>query len=113
MALHGDLALQCPRTEVLAVVRQDAVAAFAQARACALQDFAAIEARRIVPNPDAAAMSELLQRNVLHRSAPQSVGEACVVNDATITGIDAVVTVERAWSDEVRGDGRFFTGLKQ
>ena len=91
---------------MLAVVRQKAVAALAQARACACHDLAASEARRIVAHSDVVTESETLERNLLHRSAPPSVSEAGVMNDAAIADVDAVVTVEGAWRDEMRGKWR-------
>lgn len=107
------LAAQSPVAEVLAVVRQQPIAAFAQTRARTLHHFARIELGRIASNSDAAALCELRERNVLHRSAPQSLREAGVVNDATVADVYAVMAVERARSDEVRGDWGLFTWTKE
>jgi hypothetical protein len=64
-------------------------------------------------NPDAASMSETLERNIFHRSAPRSVCRTGVMNDAAIADVDTVVVVERARSDEMRGERRFLSGAKQ
>ena len=100
----------CPRTEMLAVVGQDAVAALAQARACSLHDFATIKAARVASNPYGMAASETLERNVLHGSAPRSVRQARVVNDAPVAGVDPVMCVDRSRGDKVRSEWRFLAG---
>jgi len=106
------LTLQRPGAEVFAVVRQEPIAAFAQPRAGACHDFAVIEAWRVMSNPDAAAMSEVRHRNFLHRSAPQPVREAAVVDDASVADVDAMVAVESAWGDEVRREWRLLGRAK-
>ena len=62
-------AIHTPFAKVLAIVRQDAIAAFAEARTCPCHHFATIEAWPIMSNPDAAAVREIFERNVFHRSA--------------------------------------------
>jgi hypothetical protein len=64
-------------------------------------------------NPDAAALREALERNVLHRSAPQSEGRTGVMNDSTIADVNAVVTVERSRADEMRGERGFLAVAKE
>ena len=91
-----------PRAKVLAVVRQDAVVGFAQARARPRHHFATVEALRAASNPDGVASSETLERNLFHRSAPEPVCKTSVVNDASVADVDAVVRVERARCDEMR-----------
>jgi hypothetical protein len=54
---------------VLAIVRQDPVAAFAEARSCPFHHFSTIEAWPIMSNPDAMAAREVFDRNDFHRSA--------------------------------------------
>jgi hypothetical protein len=100
------LTLQHPGAEVFAVVRQEPIAELAQSRACACHDFAAIEAWPVMSNPDAAATSEVRQRNLLHWSPSPPAREAAVVNDAPIADVDAVVAVESASGDEVRRERR-------
>ena len=107
------LAAQRPAAEVLAVVSQQPIAAFAQSRARTLHHFARIELGRIASKSDVAASCEVRERNVLHRSAPPSMREASVVNDATVADVYAVMAVERARSDEVRGDWGLLTGTKK
>jgi hypothetical protein len=51
-------------------------------------------------------MSEMFERNLFHRSAPQSAGKPGVVNDASTACIDPMVAVERAPPDEVRAERR-------
>jgi hypothetical protein len=46
----------------------------------------------------------MLERNFLHRSAPQSVREAGAVDDATAADIYAVTAVQCARSDKVGGE---------
>jgi hypothetical protein len=106
------LIAQRPGAEVLAVVGQDAVARFAQARECALHHFATIEASVLGLNAHGSATRETLERNLFHRSAPQPVCKTSVVNDATIAGVDAVVGVERARCDEVGGERGFAAGFQ-
>jgi hypothetical protein len=106
-------ALQTPFAEVLAIVRQDAVAAFAEARTCPCHHFATIEAWSIISNPDAAAVREIFERNVFHRSAAQSVARPSVMNDATIADVDTVMAVERARGDETRGERGFFVHTEE
>ena len=76
---------------MLAVIRRDAIAAFAQPRACPLHDFETIEASLVVAKPDRVATREALERYFLHRSAPQSAREACVVNDAPVASVDPMM----------------------
>ncbi len=104
------LATQCPSAEMFAVVRQDAIALFAQSRARPLHHFATIEELQLMSNPDFMAMRELLERNVFHRPAPQSVGKAGVVNDAAIANVDPVVSVEPARADKMRTEWRLLPG---
>jgi hypothetical protein len=66
-------AIQTPFAEVLAVIRQDAVVAFAQPPARACHDFATNEAWPNMSDPDAAAAREVFERNFFHRSVAQSV----------------------------------------
>jgi hypothetical protein len=107
------LITQRPIAEVLAVIRQESIAAFAQARTRAFHHLAAIERRRFGSNPEAAAASEMLDRNLFHRSAWKSVLEARVVNDAAASGVYSVMAVERARRDQVRGERRFLAGAKE
>lgn len=109
--LHA-LATQDPGTEVPTVVRQQSIATFAQAGTRTRHCFAAIERRRVVSNPNAAASSEMLERNFLHRSAPKSVCEAGVVDDVTAADVYAVMAVQCARSDKVGGEWRFLAGTK-
>ncbi len=102
-----------PCAEVLTVVGQDAIAAFPQARACPLHDFATIEAHCVMSYSDAAALSETLQRNILHRSVPYSAGKPPVVNDTAVADIEAVVAVERPRGDEMSRERRFVIGLQR
>jgi ornithine carbamoyltransferase len=78
-----------------AVVGQEVIATFAQSRACPLHHLATIEESPVRSNADLVAMREALERNLFHRSAPQSVRKAGVVNDAPVTDVDAVMRVER------------------
>jgi hypothetical protein len=79
-----------------AVVGQESIVTFAQARACPLHHLATIESSPVMPNPDLMAMREALERNLFHRSAPESVRKAGVMNDASVTNINAVMRVERS-----------------
>lgn len=77
-----------------AVVGQEAIAAFAQPRARPLHHLVTVEVAAIESNPDLMAVREAFERNFFHRSGPQSVGEAGVVDDAPLADVDAVVGVE-------------------
>src|SRR5262249_7237847 len=61
------LVAQRPGAKVFAVVRQDAIAPFAQAGVRPLHHLATIEAHRVVSYSDAMAVSETFERNVFHR----------------------------------------------
>jgi hypothetical protein len=54
----------------------------------------------------------MLERNFLHRSAPQSVCEARVVDDATAADVYAVMAVQCARSDKVGGERWFLAATK-
>ena len=95
---------------MLAVVRQDPIALFAQARTRPFHHLATIEEWQLISNPDFVAMSEILERDIFHRSAPQSAGKAGVVNDAAVADVNPMVTVEPARGDEMRTESRLFSG---
>ena len=84
---------QRPDAEVLAIVGQDSIAALPETRACPLHDFAAIETSRVLPYPDAATVGELLQGNLLDRSATKTICQTGIVDDASLTDVDSMVTV--------------------
>src|SRR5215469_11006780 len=96
-----------------AVVAQDSVAGFAQARSCALHHFATVEAPHVKSYVDFTAASEVLERNVLHRSAPQSVGQAGVVNDSPAADIDAVMAIEQTRGDKMGSQRGFFAEAEE
>src|SRR4051794_33043591 len=98
---------------MLAVVGHDPIAALAQPRSRSFHHFTATEAARFTSYADAVAAGETFKRNVFHRSAPHSVCEARVVNDATVTHIDAMVRVERPRRDEMGRKPRLFSGPEQ
>jgi hypothetical protein len=64
-------------------------------------------------NPDAVAVGETLERYVFHWSAPKSVSKSSVVNDTTTADVDAMVAVERARGDEMRGEWGLPAGAKE
>lgn len=72
------------RVQVLryTVVRQPPTTGSARPRVCACHDFAAVEACRVMSNPDVAASTEVRERNVFHRSAPPPVRKGAGVDDA-------------------------------
>lgn len=102
-----------PGAEVLAVVRQDSIPAFTKARARTRHHFCTTEALRLASNPDAVAMRETLERNVLHRSAPQSVSKAGVVDDAAIADVDPMMSVENSRRDKMGCERRFVAGAQR
>jgi hypothetical protein len=55
----------------------------------------------------------MFERNFLHRSSPQAVSKTGVVNDAAVADVDAVMTVERTWGNEMRGDRWLLTSAKK
>ncbi len=99
--------IKTPFAEVLTIVRQDAIAAFAETRTCTRQHFATIEAWPVMSNSDAAAVCEMFERNLFHRSAPQFMAGPSVMNDVTIADVDSMMAVERARGDEMRGECGF------
>jgi hypothetical protein len=90
-----------PGTQMRAVVSQDAIATFAQPRACPLHHLATLEDATVMSNSDLASMRETLERNLFHRSAPQSICKAGVMDDAAVTDVDTVMRVKRSWGDEM------------
>ena len=98
-----------PFAEVLTIVRQDAIVAFAETRTSARQHFATIEAWPVMSNPDAVAVCEMFERNLFHRSAAQFMAGPSVMNDATIADVDTMMAVERPRGDEMRGECGFCT----
>jgi hypothetical protein len=107
------LVAQHPAAEVLAVVGQHAISAFAQTRPRTVHRFARIKPGGRVSNTHVAATSEFFERNIFHRPAPQSMCEAGVVNDATIADVDAVVIVERPRNDQMAGKRWLLPGTKE
>jgi hypothetical protein len=62
---------------------------------------------------DAVAMGETLETDVLHRSAPPPVRQACVVNDPPAADVYAVMRVEGARCDEVGREWRLLAGSQR
>jgi len=107
------LVAQRPRTEVLAVVRQDSIAPFAQARARPCHHFATIEEAGAGSDPDLMSAGETFERNLFHRAVPQSARKAAIVNDAPIPDVDSVMLVENARADEMGSERRLLVGTKR
>jgi len=95
-----------------AVVSQDAIATFAQSRACPLHHFATIEDAPVMSNSDLMTMREMLERNLFHRPASQPICEAGVMNDAAVTNVDTVVRVKRSWGDEMGSEWEICAGAQ-
>src|SRR5689334_22301845 len=90
-----------------AVVRDEPVAVFAEARARALDPGRARKrVGRQVLYEDLSAPGEGLERDLLDGAAPEQGLEAPVVDDAPVTGVAAVVPVEAARCDEMRAEGQ-------
>jgi hypothetical protein len=98
---------------VLTIVSQYPVAAFSQARTRSFHDFVTIEASRFVSNPDALAVSETVERNLFHRTAPQSVRQAGVMDDASVSDVNPVMAVEHSRCDEVRCKWRLLSWFQK
>src|SRR5262249_24985330 len=93
------------------IVGQDPVAAFAQPGTGTRHHFGTVEIPAVALDPDLPAVCETLERNFFHRSAPPSVCEHCIVNDAATAAVDAMARVERTLRDQVRGEREFMCGL--
>jgi hypothetical protein len=97
---------------MFAVVGQESITRLAQTRACSLHHFATVEASLPGLNADFSAVRETLERNLFHRSAPQPVCKTCVMNNASIPDVDAMVGVKPAGRDKVRGERGFVADSK-
>ena len=106
-------AIKAPFAEVLTIVRQNAIAAFAETRTRTRQHFATIEAWPVMSNPDAAAVCEMFERNLFHRSAAQYMAGPSVMNDATIADVDTMMAVELACGDEMRAECGFCANMDE
>ena len=108
------LAMQTPFTEVLAVVRQQPIAVFADTGSRPTDDVSDIEsAWRAGPYPDTLAACETSERNFFHRSTAQTVRETRVVNDLASADVDAVMQIAATGRDEVRTQRRFLVTGQQ
>jgi hypothetical protein len=96
------LALQAPLAEVLAVVAQQTVTVFAEARARSTHHFCATEpGDGVDANPGLAPEREASKRNLLHRTSAESAYGGLVVNDESISHIDAVMAESTALRNQV------------
>jgi len=99
---------QAPCAEVLAVVRQQAVAVFAEARAGAQHGFfAGILRERMRAHGDGVTVGKCLERDFFDGAAMRGLGETCVVNDLAAADINAVVFVAAALRDQMGTEGGF------
>src|SRR3954469_1469282 len=102
---------QAPCDEVLAVVGEEAVAIFAEARAGTRpRGRTGKSRRRRALDLHWAAVGEFDERDFLDRSAVQPGLEAGVVNDAAVAGVETVMHETPARRRQVRSDAQ---GLRQ
>jgi hypothetical protein len=99
-ALHAS---QTPFTKVLAVVADQAVMVFTHPGSRSADYLVATKVRRrIQAGPDRTPTRESIKRYFFDRTAEQSMGRACVVNDFTFAYVDSVMKKAAARRDDVR-----------
>ena len=103
------LTVHTPLAEVLTVVAQYAVAAFANTRPRTANDL--LTSQAIGPwrsDPYRVSVSEACKRNLFHRSPVPVSSEGSIVNDAPGTHVDTVVRVGETRRNEVCAERRLF-----
>lgn len=99
-------AAHAPRTEVLAVVGEQAIAALAEPRPRALRDFrAGVSGTRGWFDPYFLASGELLDVDFLDRAAAQRRAIPRVVHDLAVADVDPVMAEAVAGRDQMSADG--------
>jgi hypothetical protein len=73
---------------------------------------ATIEASLPGLNPDASTMREAFERNLLHRSAAESNRKAGVVNDVSVSDIDAMMRIKPSRADEMGSERGLLAGVQ-
>lgn len=107
----ADLAAQTPLAVVLAVVREQPIAVFAEPRASTVDHFRAIKARRRArSNPHGSPVSKVCKGNFFDRSALPASGKPRIVDDLAGADVDAVMGVAASWRDQMRSQGWFVAG---
>ncbi len=88
--------MHTPLAEVLAVVRENVITIFANARHRTLNDLCRVEmGRGFGENPQWTSSRKALDRNGFHRPDTQTTLESAVVHDETAADIDTVMRVAR------------------
>src|SRR6201991_1265238 len=99
---------QAPCTEVFAVVGQEPVAVFAEARASAADGLPAGELRkRMRHHGDRVPRGKLLERDFRHRATMRGTGITGVMNDLAAADINAVMRIAAALRGKVRAERGF------
>jgi hypothetical protein len=95
---------------VLAVVADDVISILAKPAAGTQNHILAVEARiRVCAYGDWPAASKFPQRYFFHRSAAQGSAEPRVMDDPTVTHVEAMMNVTAARGDEMRSQWRLFS----
>ncbi|CAG9245603.1 hypothetical protein PCAR4_170126 [Paraburkholderia caribensis] len=102
---------QAPRAEVLAVVRQQAIVVFAEARAGAQHGlFGGVLRERMRADGNGVTIGEGFERHFFDGAAMGGLRETCVVNDLAATDVNAVMFVAAALGDQMGTEGGFVAG---
>src|SRR5262245_49933560 len=96
-----------PLDEVFAVVGEQPVTVFADARTSTFDDFLA-EELRCHPRLDRVSLPEreFFERHFLDRKAREKPVEAAVVNDPAIARVHAMMKISPSWRRQVRSEGK-------
>lgn len=101
---------QAPLAEVLAVVPNDVISILAKPTARTTNHIFPVEARiRVCAYGDGPATSKFRQRHLFYRSAVETSDDPRVMDDPTLTDIEAVMDVAAARRDEMRGHWGHFS----
>jgi hypothetical protein len=105
---------QAPLAEVFAVVPNDVISILAKPTARTANHIFQVEAWvRVCAYGDGPAASKFRQRNLFYRSAAEASDDTRVMDDPTLTHIEAVMDVAAARRDEMRGHWRLLSLLQR
>jgi hypothetical protein len=100
--------LKAPSAEVFAVVGEQAIAAFAEARAGTAGNFIAGVARAgNLRDPDSIPARELRDSRLFHRPPMKPAAESGVMHHFVVTNVNAMMVVAETWSDQMRAKGEY------
>jgi hypothetical protein len=94
---------------MLAVVGEEPVAVFTEARARPADDLRRIKgAGRMRSDPNDLFLTEIIEGDLLDRTPDQAQGSSAVMDDATLTDVDPMMEITIPWCYQVCPEGWFF-----